>query len=127
MCSHLLGEFRGVEQFSLEEHISVPKTVIVGLKTRKTALNDFALESILESLDCDTCRTIKQGTETGQWFSVMPSTLNGTELSAKDFWDALLLNYAWSPGDLLPLCDGCGAATSMHHALPCKTGGLVIL
>jgi hypothetical protein len=58
VCSHLLGEFRGVEPFSLEEHLSVQKTVIVELKTCKTALNDFALELILEGLNCDTCRTI---------------------------------------------------------------------
>jgi hypothetical protein len=60
----------------------------------------------------------------GQWLSVMPSTLNGTELSAQEFRDALLLRHARTPGDLPSHCDGCGAKFDVCQ---CKVGGLVIL
>ncbi len=57
----------------------------------------------------------------------MPSTVNGTELSAQEFRDAFLLRYGRSPGDLPSLCDGCGQKFSVQHALECKKGGNVIL
>jgi hypothetical protein len=58
----------------------------------------------------------------------MPSTVNGTELSAQEFRDKLLIRYARQPPDLPVLCDGCGCQFSVGHALECKVvGGLVIL
>jgi hypothetical protein len=127
VCSHLLAAFRGVEPFSSEEHLPVQKTVIAELKVRKTALNEFTLDSILKGLDCDTRRTILQGKETGQWLSVMPSTLNGTELSPQEFRDSLHLRYSRTPGDLPTHCDGCDAKFSIRHALECKVGDLIIM
>jgi hypothetical protein len=63
----------------------------------------------------------------GPVLSVLPSTVNCTELSAAEFRDALLLRYAWSPPDLPSQCDGCLQKLIIRHALECKTGGLVIL
>jgi hypothetical protein len=57
----------------------------------------------------------------------MPSTLNGTKLSTQEFWDALLLRYARTPGDLSSHCDGCGVKFCIRHALECKVGRLVTL
>jgi hypothetical protein len=57
----------------------------------------------------------------------MPSTVNGTELSAQEFRDKLLIRYARQPPDLPALCDGCSCQFSLGHALECKVGGLVIL
>jgi hypothetical protein len=57
----------------------------------------------------------------------MPSTLNGTELSAQEFRDALLLRHARTPGNLPSHCDGCGVKFDVRHALECKVGGLIIL
>jgi hypothetical protein len=48
-------------------------------------------------LSCDTWRTILWGQETGQWLPVLPSNVNGMELSAPELCDALLLRYARSP------------------------------
>ena len=56
----------------------------------------------------------------------MPSTVNGTELLAQEFRDALLLRYARSLADLPCHCDGCGQNFSVRYALACKKGGLVI-
>jgi hypothetical protein len=127
VCSHLLAAFRGVEPFSSMEHQSVRTAVTTELKLRRSVQLDSTLDSILGTLDCDTRRTILRGKETGPWLSVMPSTLNGTELSTQEFRDALLLRYARTPGDLPSHCDGCGAKFCVRHALECKVGGLVTL
>jgi hypothetical protein len=86
MCSHLLlAVFRGVETFSLAEQLSVQKAVTVELKLHQAATYDSTLDSILNDLDCNTPRTFPRGKETGQWLSVMATTLNGTKLSPKSF------------------------------------------
>jgi hypothetical protein len=52
--------------------------------------------------------------------------VNGAELFAQEFRDALLLRHARGPPDLPPSCDGCNQKFSIRHALECKKGGLVI-
>ena len=53
------------------------------------------------------------------------STVNGTELGAQEWRDALFLWYGLDPPDLPAYCDGCQAKFSISHALDCKNGGLV--
>jgi hypothetical protein len=65
----------------------------------------------------------------GDW-SVAPGTtvdtVNGTERSAQEFRDALLLRYACCPPDLPIQCDGCQLKFNVCHALECKRGSLVV-
>jgi hypothetical protein len=82
--------------------------------------------AIVNKILCDDCRTILRDRNTGQWLTVPPSTVNGTELSAQEFRDSILLRYAQNPGDLLTHCDGCDQKFTVCHALECKKGGLVI-
>jgi hypothetical protein len=96
------------------------------LKERSNANYDKELKSIMENMSCDERRAILRGQSTGQWLSVLPSTVNGTELSAQEFRDSLLLRYGRSPPDLPTHCDGCSKKFSVRHALECKKGGLVI-
>jgi hypothetical protein len=63
---------------------------------------------------------------TGTWLSVPPSTINGTDLWAQEFHDALSIQYGEAPPDLRASCDGCGTPFTLQHALRCKCGGLVI-
>lgn len=63
--------------------------------------------------------------ETGNWLSVLPSAMNGTELSPVEFRDALALCYGMTPRNLPEKCDGCGEEMSLTHALDCKHGRLV--
>jgi hypothetical protein len=80
----------------------------------------------VNKLSCDDCWTILRGQDTGQWLTVPPSIVNGTELSAQEFRDSILLRYARTPADLPTHCDGCDQKFSVRHALECKKGGLVI-
>ena len=70
--------------------------------------------------------TIECARLTGQWLTVMPSILNGTELSALEFRDSLNLRYSKVPPGLPPKCDGCGSPFTTEHAHSCKVGGRVI-
>ena len=56
---------------------------------------------------------------------MLPSTVNGTELGAQEWCDALFLRYGLEPPDLPKYCDGCEARFSISHALDCKKVGLV--
>jgi hypothetical protein len=112
-CSHLWPPFGVAKKIRSAYHIQKVKTE---LKSRNQAKYDSELNSIVSKLSCDTLRTIVRGKETGQWISVQPSTVNGTELSAQEYRDAFLQSY----------CDGCGQKFIVRHAHACKKGGLVI-
>ena len=56
---------------------------------------------------------------------MLPSTVNGTELRAQEWRDALFLRYGLDSPDLLSHCDGCDAKFTISHDLDCKKGGLV--
>ena len=57
---------------------------------------------------------------------MQPSTVNGIDLGAQEWRDALFLRYGLEPPDLPSYCDGCNTKFSICHALYCKRGGLVM-
>ena len=68
---------------------------------------------------------MRRTAKTGAWLTVLPSTVNGTELGSQEWRDALFLRYGLEPPDLPSYCDGCNAKFTISHALDCKKGGLV--
>jgi hypothetical protein len=60
------------------------------------------------------------------WLSVLPSTLNGTALSAQAFQDALSMRHAEMLCNFPDKCNGCDAHFSLQQGLGCKKGGLMI-
>ena len=127
MNSHLLSSLRGNDSFRSATHLSVTKEVRAELKIRRSKDNESVLGHLTKPMTPAMRRTIMRGTETGQWLSSLPTTVNGTQLSAQEFRDALFLRYAIPPPDLPSVCDGCGQKFDVDHGLQCKTGGLVIL
>jgi hypothetical protein len=83
------------------------------------------LENILWRLLDGLSRSIQRGQLTGAWLSVFPTIVNGTELSAEEFRDALTICYGELPSNIPHKCDGCDAHFALQHALGCKKGGLV--
>jgi hypothetical protein len=120
MCLHLIATLRGVCEFRSLDHQGIIRDVKADLLTRNTTRHETALNTLASKLSCNNCRTILRQKETGQWLSVLPSLANGTELSAQEFRDALLLRYAQSPPDLPSHCDGCEGKFGVRHALSCK-------
>ena len=60
------------------------------------------------------------------WLTVLPVGQNHFDLTAQEFSDALALRYRKLLLNLPPYCDGCGAPSSLDHALCCRKGGLII-
>ena len=60
---------------------------------------------------------MQRAAKNGAWLTVLPSTVNGTELGAQEWRDALFLRYVLDPPDLPKYCDGCQARFLINHAL----------
>ena len=60
------------------------------------------------------------------WLTVLPLTRSQFDLSAQEFWDALVIRYKKPFRNVQDLCDGCSSQFSLSHALSCREGGLVI-
>ena len=69
---------------------------------------------------------MRRAAKTGAWLAVLPSTVNGTELGAQEWQEALFQRYGLEPPDLPKYCDGCEARFTISHTLDCKKGGLVM-
>jgi hypothetical protein len=69
--------------------LSVVREVKTELRLRNLEKNNLELTSIAANLSCDNRRTILRGKETGQWLSVLLSTVKGTELLAQEFPEML--------------------------------------
>ena len=65
-------------------------------------------------------RRLQRETKTGAWLTVQPSTVNGTELGAQEWCDALFLRYGLDPPDLPTHCDVCQDKFLISHALTVK-------
>jgi hypothetical protein len=113
--SHLIEAIRGWVPFQHADHLSVRRASIQQLRSRKKTKHDQELATLLADIRCHTRRQIETDKETGAWLTVLPSTINGTELSAQ----------ACQPPDLPETCDGCGHTNSVGRALDCKTRRLV--
>jgi hypothetical protein len=104
------------------KHKPVISEVKTELKLHNEAKHEDSVTLLALKLSCGDRRTILQGQETGQWLPVLPSAVNGAELSAEEFRDALLLQHARGPPDLPPFCDGC----NQKFSIECKKGRLPI-
>jgi hypothetical protein len=94
LCSHILAAFRGVNVFRLTDHSKVIGEVEAELKLCNAKKSESSLNNLASKMSCNNRRTILRGKETGQWLSLLPSTINNTELSAQEFREVLLLWYA---------------------------------
>ena len=127
LCSHLLSALRGATPFCSADHKTTIHMTRSELQVRNSAAHASVLRQQLATLPPALQRIIGRGTSTGHWLSVLPSLVNGTDLSALEFRDALSLRYGLKPATLPSTCDGCGARFSVQHALECASGGLVIM
>ena len=68
---------------------------------------------------------MRRAANTRAWLTVLPSTVNGTEMGSQERRDAHFLRYGLYPPELPKYCNGCEARFSISHALDCKKGGIV--
>ena len=58
-------------------------------------------------------RRMRRAAKTGAWLTVLSSTVNGMELGAQEWRDALFLRCGLDPPDFPKYCDGCEARFSI--------------
>ena len=73
-------------------------------------------ESMVKAPDVSS-RRLQQGTNTGAWLSVPPSTVNGMELEDQAWYDVFFIHYSIDLPHTPLNCDGLGAAFPIFHAL----------
>ena len=83
------------------------------------------LTSALEGAPVLQAHRMRRAAKTGDWLTVLPYTINGTEMGPQEWRDALFLRYGLDPPDLPTHCNGCEVRFTTSHALDCKKGGLV--
>lgn len=88
----------------------------------KVIKEDSIFTKIMKNLSKFNQRFLNRAMEMGQWLSAIPSQIDGTVLSADEFWDGLALQYGQIPRNLPTCCDSCGAAFTVEHAMSCKKG-----
>jgi hypothetical protein len=99
-CSHILAAFRGVDVFQSTNHLKVIREVKAKLKPCNAAKSESSLNDLASKMSCNNRRTILRGKETGQWLSVLPSTVNGTELSVCPLPPRFTEPVRWLPAEV---------------------------
>ena len=98
----------------------------MALQRRIVLLAEKALAETLGGGAVQSAKRPQRATKTEVWLTVQPSTVNGTELGAQKWRDALFLRYGLEPPVIPHYCDGCNNTFSICHALDCKWVVLVM-
>ena len=74
-----------------------------------------------------TKRVVELATEEGasNWLTVIPIKEMNFNLNKRELRDAIKLRYDWEIADLPAMCT-CGDLFTVHHAMVCRHGGLII-
>jgi len=115
------GEELGIRAYA----IACATTRKMQQKRKDTAATD-RLKRISASAKPIDARRMARAKETGAWLTVMPNSLNGTDLSADEFRDNLRIRLGLTPASLPSHCVGCNDRFTVEHAMTCKKGGLIV-
>ena len=124
---NIVDAIKGKMEFSLPDHKM--SDAMSNMHTTLQQQDEVILHSTLANseLNAKTRRAIQRAVEgkTSSWLTALHIAHHHFDLSATEFRDALALQYNRPLLKMPANCDGCGAATSLEHALDCKKGGLV--
>ena len=94
------------------------------MRKRSVLRAEEALAETLAGAPFQGAPSFRQETNTRAWMTVQSPTVNGSELGAQEWRDALFLKYGLDPPYPPKDYNGCNANFSICHALYCKRGGL---
>jgi hypothetical protein len=126
MTQMVVHALKQSQDLDVRLYLDMAARAVTTFRMEKEANADSFYESLLAESAPQVQRRIKRSTECGSWLTAMPSRLNGTELSALEFRDALRLRYGIVPTSMPIACDGCGERFTVGHAMACRKGGLII-
>ena len=125
ITGHLVASLRGQVVFQTADHLACLWRGQLAVRHRGEKRAEEALMAALEGAPVLQERRMRRAAKTRAWLTVLPSTVNGTDLGAQDCRDALFLRYGLELPDLPKYWDGCEVRFSISHSLDCKKGGLV--
>ena len=112
-------------EFRAADHLACLREGWTAVGRRGQIRAEEALTAALEGALVLHARRLQQAKNTGAWLTVQPSTVNGTEMGAHEWHNALFLRYGLDPPDLPTYCDEYQAKFSISHTVDCKKGGLI--
>ena len=124
ITGHLVAALRGQKEFRVAYHSTCLREGSTALGKRSVLLAEEDLAETLAGCVVQGAHQLQRAPNTGAWLTVQPSTINGTELGAQEWRDALFLRYGLDPLELPHHCNGCNATFSICHVLDCKWGVL---
>ena len=127
ITGHLVAALRGQVEFRTADHSACFREGRTAVRKWGEIRAKEALTAALERAMVLQERHMRRAAKTGAWLTVLPSTVNGTELGAQEWCNALILRYGLDPPDLPKYCDRCQALFSISHALDFKKDRLVTM
>ena len=109
ITGHLVTALRGQVELRTADHSDCLWEGQTVVRRRGQIRLEEALTAALERSLVLHARHLQQAEKTGAWITVQPSTVNGTDLGAQEWRDALFLRYGLDPLDLPTYCDRCQA------------------
>ena len=120
---NIVDAIKGKMEFSLPDHNVQMSDAMANMHTTLQQQDEVTLHSTLANseLNAKTRRAIQRAVEgkTSSSLTALPIAHHHFDLSATEFRDALALRYNRPLLTMPANCDGCGAATSLVHALDC--------
>ena len=104
-------------KFRAADHSACLQEGQTAMRRREQSRAEESLMASLEGGPVLHAHRMRRAAKTGAWLTVLPSTVNETELGAREWRNALFLQYGLEPPDLPKYYDGCQAQFSISHAL----------
>ena len=124
IIGHVVATLRGQLDFQIADHSACLREGRPAVRRVVQRRAKEALADTLEGALVQRTRRLQWVTKVGAWLTVQPSTVNGTDLGAQEWLDALFLPYGLNPPDLPTHCDGCNYRFTISRTLDCKRDGL---
>ena len=100
ITGNLVAALRGQVEFRAAEHSACLREGWTAVRRRGKILAEEALTAALEGDLVFHARHLRRVANTGAWITVLPSTVNWTELEVQEWCDSPFLQYGLEPPDL---------------------------
>ena len=100
ITGHLVAALRGQVEFRTADHSAFLQEGWMAVRGCGQIWAEEALTAALEGAPVLHARHLQRAANTGAWLTVQTSTVNGTDLGAQEWRDALFLRYVLDPPDL---------------------------
>ena len=94
ITGHLVAALRGQVEFRTAEHSACLREGWTAMRRRRQSWAEEALAAALEGDPVLHARCMRRAANTEAWITVLPSTVNGTDLGAQEWRDALFIDSA---------------------------------